>query len=290
VGALLALVSSLSWGMGDFLGGRATRLFGALRVLAWSQLASLLLLWIAVGLLVSGGAVEVDWHAVGIAAAGGVAGVTALAMFYSALAIGPMTIVPPIAASGVVLPVTIGLLRGDAPATLAIAGLALGVVGVVLASTSPGAADADGGRGARLAPRTLLLALGAACGFAIIFVALDAASGSSVASAVVATAGVRIGSSLTIALGLFVTRTNPVRGIGARTAAGFVGIGLLDAGANLCFAIATVLGDLEVVSVLASLYPAVTSGLAAVVLRERLGRLQLLGVVLTVLGITAAAT
>jgi drug/metabolite transporter (DMT)-like permease len=51
-----------------------------------------------------------------------------------------------------------------------------------------------------------------------------------------------------------------------------------------------VLGDLEVVSVLASLYPAVTSGLAAVVLRERLGRLQLLGVVLTVLGITAAAT
>ena len=289
MGALFALVSSLSWGAGDFLGGRATQRHGALRVLAWSQFAALLLLWIAVGLLVSGGAVTVDWHAVGIAAAGGVAGVTALAMFYSALAIGPMALVPPIAASGVVLPVMIGLLRGDPPTVLAVSGLALGVLGVVLASTSPGAPSADGVAGARLAPRTLLLALGAACGFAIIFVALDAASGDTVASAVVATAGVRIGSSLTLLAALLVARTNPVAGVSSATAASFVGIGLLDAGANLCFAIATVLGRLEVVAVLASLYPAVTSGLAAVVLGERLGRLQLVGVIFAVLGIVLLA-
>ena len=289
MGALFALVSSLSWGAGDFLGGRATKRHGALRVLAWSQFAALLLLWIAVGLLVSGGAVTVDWHAVGIAAAGGVAGVTALAMFYSALAIGPMALVPPIAASGVVLPVMIGLLRGDPPTVLAVSGLALGVLGVVLASTSPGAPSADGVAGARLAPRTLLLALGAACGFAIIFVALDAASGDTVASAVVATAGVRIGSSLTLLAALLVARTNPVAGVSSATAASFVGIGLLDAGANLCFAIATVLGRLEVVAVLASLYPAVTSGLAAVVLGERLGRLQLVGVIFAVLGIVLLA-
>lgn len=322
MGALFALLSSLSWGTSDFLGGRATARHGALRVLAWSQLATLLLLWVTIAVLQAAGAADLEARPLLIAALGGVAGVSGLAMFYSALARGPMSIVPPIAATGVALPVIVGLVRGDAPGVLPIVGLALAVAGVVLASVAPGddgtvadaaatdtaptdasatatsATDASpahlsgerrADRAGRLAPTTLLLALGAAVGFALIFVALDAAAGETTASAVAATGGARIGSTITIIIALLVTRTNAARGLAPRTVLGFAGIGILDSGANLGFAIATVYGQLEVVAVLASLYPAITSGLAALVLGERISRLQLVGVVVAFGGIALLA-
>ncbi|MCW2973904.1 MAG: hypothetical protein JWN72_2177 [Thermoleophilia bacterium] len=295
MGALFALMSSLSWGTSDFLGGRATQRFGALRVLACSQFVALALLVAAVASLLAAGAVELDAQRLAVAGLGGCAGVVALAMFYSALAIGPMALVPPIAASGVALPVLVGLLRGDAPGALAIFGLVLAVAGVVLASTAPGVAGAteDVALGAnsptRLAPRTLLLALGAAVGFALIFVALDWATDDSAASAVTATAGARLGGSLVIVAALLATRTRPLRGMAPRTLAGLGLIGILDSGANLGFALATVLGRLEVAAVLASLYPAVTSGLAAVVLGDRIGRLQFVGVACAIGGIVLLA-
>ena len=75
------------------------------------------------------------------------------------------------------------------------------------------------------------------------------------------------------------------RGVSARPAAGFLAIGPFDTGANLAFAIATTIGELAVVAVLGSLYPAVTSALAHVVLGERLGRVQLVGVALALTGV-----
>lgn len=297
MGAVFALMSSLSWGTSDFLGGRATQRFGALRVLACSQLVALVLLWTAVAALVGAGSVELDAQRLLVAGLGGCAGVIALAMFYSALAIGPMAVVPPIAASGVALPVLVGMLRGDAPGVLAIIGLVLAVSGVVLASTAPGpTADMPIGveagppaAASRLAPRTALLALGAAVGFALIFVALDWATDDTAASAVTATAGARLGGSVVLVVALLVSRTRPFRGIAPRSLAGLGLIGVLDSGANLGFALATVLGRLEVAAVLASLYPAVTSGLAATVLGERIGRLQFVGVACAIVGIVLLA-
>ncbi|WP_246299244.1 EamA family transporter [Microcella indica] len=59
-----------------------------------------------------------------------------------------------------------------------------------------------------------------------------------------------------------------------------VGCGVLDAAANAIVLIGLRLGDLTVVSVLTALYPAGTILLAAVVLRERIARLQWVGLVL----------
>ena len=56
-----------------------------------------------------------------------------------------------------------------------------------------------------------------------------------------------------------------------------VAVGVCDVGANVLFALASTRGLVSVVSVLTSLYPAVTVALAAILLHERLGRVQLAG-------------
>src|SRR5215207_9095699 len=62
-------------------------------------------------------------------------------------------------------------------------------------------------------------------------------------------------------------------------------IGVMDTAGNSFFAAASSLGEVSVVSVLATLYPVVTVGLAAVVLSERVAGLQLLGVVAALAGL-----
>jgi drug/metabolite transporter (DMT)-like permease len=200
-----------------------------------------------------------------------------------------MAVVPPIAASGVILPVLVGLATGAAPNAITRAGLAVAIVGVVLSSVGRSAATVDGTPGQRIAPATLGLCLIAACGFALIFVALDAAARDGAGQALVATAGVRLGSFTTVLLGLCITRTDPRVGVTPRAALGFGGIGVLDTSANLVFALATTTGQLAVVAVLGSLYPAVTSGLAHAVLGERLGRVQVVGVLCALVGFALLA-
>jgi drug/metabolite transporter (DMT)-like permease len=65
---------------------------------------------------------------------------------------------------------------------------------------------------------------------------------------------------------------------------------MFDTGANLTFAIAAALGELEVVALLGTLYPAVTSALAHVVLGEKLGRVQFIGVAFVLVGIAILVT
>jgi drug/metabolite transporter (DMT)-like permease len=67
-------------------------------------------------------------------------------------------------------------------------------------------------------------------------------------------------------------------------------IGILDLGANATFAIATGHGLLALVSVLSSLYPAVTAVLAAVRHDERLGKVQLAGVTGAIVGVVLIAS
>jgi drug/metabolite transporter (DMT)-like permease len=66
--------------------------------------------------------------------------------------------------------------------------------------------------------------------------------------------------------------------------------GALGAAANASFLLATRSGLLGVVSVIASLYPAITVVLARGVLREPITRIQLGGLTLAVVGITLIAT
>ena len=100
------------------------------------------------------------------AAAAGLVGMVSLVAFYAALASGTMGVVAPIAATGVVVPVTIGLATGDRPAWLQLGGVALAVAGVVLAS-GPEIRGVEQARAAGGA-RSLVLAGAAAVGFGMV--------------------------------------------------------------------------------------------------------------------------
>jgi len=87
---------------------------------------------------------------------------------------------------------------------------------------------------------------------------------------------VRVTASIGIGLLLLATRTSwrPNR----RVAPLVVIAGVLDMGGNVWFLLASQQGRLDIAAVLTSLYPIVTALLAAVLLRERMGRVQALGI------------
>jgi drug/metabolite transporter (DMT)-like permease len=276
VSAALALLSSLLWGTADFLGGTTTRRIGAVRVVLVSQAATLIGLVPLVLLL----APEVTVEAVATGAAAGLVGPAALGAFYRGLALGTMGVVAPIAALGVVVPVAAGLLAGEQPSRSQGAGIALAVVGVVLAS---GPELRGAGRGGT---RPLVLALGAAAGFGLVFVLLaEGSEAAGTAEVALVLLAMRATSVLVLGAGVLARagrsgitvprRELPVLGV----------VGAFDVGANGTFAVATQSDLVSVVAVLASLYPAVTAVLAWRLHRERLRPLQLAGVAAALAGV-----
>ncbi|HEX6388377.1 MAG TPA: DMT family transporter, partial [Solirubrobacteraceae bacterium] len=176
---ILALASALSWGTGDFLAGRLSRREQVLVVLVWTQLVGLLSA--AIYLLAASdswpGFAEM-WPAL----VAGAVGPLALGCFYRGLAIGTMSVVAPISATAVIVPVVAGLTSGDRPGAAAIAGIVLAAVGIVLASRETEHEDAPQAQDPRA---SIFLALGAALGFGIFLTALPAASDASVPWALV---------------------------------------------------------------------------------------------------------
>lgn len=66
---------------------------------------------------------------------------------------------------------------------------------------------------------------------------------------------------------------------------GIVTLGVFDALAGVVWAMATTMGMLSLVSVLGSLYPAVTVILASVILHEKPQSVQLIGIILAISGV-----
>ena len=138
-------------------------------VLVVSQGFALVLLvaWIAAGAPIEHDAASTAW-----AAGSGMIGVTALASFYRALAIGTMSIVAPLSATGAAIPVLVGLASGERPSTIQFVGIALGD-----RRGHPRGARRRGARrgGPPRRPDAVFLALVAAVGFGSFFVGIDQA-------------------------------------------------------------------------------------------------------------------
>ena len=216
--------------------------------------------------------------AVGWAALAGAAGIIALTCFYRGLAIGTMSVVAPISATAAAVPVLVGLVEGERPSSLQVAGMAIALAGVILASREP--VEEDGPPPNRAA---IGLALVAAAGFGTFFVGLDRASESADVPWVIV---VSRGCSLVL-LVVAALVVRPALPRDTASLATLATIGLLDLGANGFYALATQEGLLSVVAVLGSLYPAVTVVLARFVLAERVARIQGVGVVLALAGVVA---
>jgi len=263
VAIALALGASLSWGLGDFLGGLKSRSLHVLTVLVVSQVFGLAaaLVWVA-----SSGDGFPSWSATAFAAAAGASGCLGIGTLYRGMAIGAMGIVAPISAVAAVIPFGVGIASGERPGALQVAGILLALAGVAVASREPKAQG--GGRAAGLG-----LALLAALGFGLYFVFADRAADESVPYAVATARGVSLLLALAAAL-IVGAALRPGRGSLPVLAV----VGLCDVGANMLFSLATTRGYLSIVSVLAALYPVVTVALAAIVLHERVARTQRFGV------------
>jgi drug/metabolite transporter (DMT)-like permease len=274
----ISLASAASWGVSDFLGGLQSRRLPVLGVLAVSQPAGLVLIGLLIPVI---GADSISADKLAIAALAGAASLGGLAAFYAAMAMGTVSVVAPIAALGVVVPVVAGLAQGESPSAIQLAGLIPAMGGVVILSYEEQPEHAESARVARL---SIVLAILAGLGFGIFFTGLDAAAADRPGWAILA---VRVGGVATVAVALLVTRPR----LDGLTSAWpvLVVIGVFDVLANALFAIASTKGVLPVVAVGGSMYPAFTVALAHAVLGERLATVQWLGVGLALGGVVMIA-
>jgi drug/metabolite transporter (DMT)-like permease len=263
VAALLALGGALFWGVGDFLGGLATRRAAVLTVLAASQAIGLagVLVWVWITADPFPGA-----QALLPAALAGVVGVIGLGALYRGLAVGAMGIVAPISAASPVVPLGFDAAQGIVPGALQWLGVGLVLAGIAVVSREPA------GTGRRLAHGAGLAGV-AALGFGLFVVGLDAGADESAPWAVAAARSASV--TLVVAAAALVTRTS------LRPAAGLlpilVAVGVFDTGANVFVAFAATKGAAGIVAVLSALYPIVTVALARVVLGERLSAARRVG-------------
>jgi drug/metabolite transporter (DMT)-like permease len=275
---LLALGSSLSFGIADFFGGVVTRRHAVLVVLLVSQAAGLA--GIAIVVLVRGdGPPNAEF--VPLALAASVLGVVGLAALYRGLAIGMMSVVAPIAATASCAAVLAGIATGEAPTRLQGGGIALALGGVILVSLARNEGTAHAGLAAGAG-----LGLVAAASFGAFLIVFDHAATD---DPYWATFVLRLGSVALLVVVALAVGPRPSRALGAATFLLLVTVGLLDVAGNALFAVASTKGVVGVVAVLSSLYPVVTVALARIVLKERLHARQAVGVVCALAGVALIA-
>jgi drug/metabolite transporter (DMT)-like permease len=202
---------------------------------------------------------------------------------YRSFEIGKLSIVAPISASYPVLTVLLSLLSGEHLRVPRAIGIACTLLGVVFVAAGEKAPDADDHKGLQRSGKGIALALCSAIGFGFLFWLL----GMRVVPATGATQTVwliRLTSSVLTAL-LILAARQPIKPPTDRVAGWILGMGLTDTGAFVMNNFGMRLEQVAVVSVLASLYGAVTVGLAAIFLREHVSRWQWLGIIAIFAGI-----
>ncbi len=278
---ILALSTSVLFGVGDFLGGVATRRDSSFAVTGTSHMFSIVLLAGAVLLLPTATPTSSDliWGAVS-----GLCGVIGVNALFGALAVGRMSIVAPLsAAMSAALPATYDLASGTTLGSLTITGIALALVAIVIVSIAPDDQLHEPVHEYR--PRRAFgLALLSGVGFSGAFIAFSFTSVESGLTPVLVARVVSI--AVAVVLALRFGNGFPVK---RAALAPTLGTGLTDALANVTMLAAIRLGPLAIASVLGSLFPVVVVALARVFLHERLHMWQRVGVVLAVVAVLLSA-
>jgi len=275
VTALLAIASAVIIGGSDFSGGLATRQDSTFRVTVWAQLWSGLTALALVGLVSWSSVATVDIVAGALA---GLSGTFSFVCFYAALGRGSMSVVAPTTAVvGAVVPVLVGLARGESLGSSTALGIVVALVAIVLVTRS--------GHDNRTDSRALVLAVVAGLGFSIFFIVLSDTHDEAGLWPLVVARAVSI-PAVAVTARVAVGSLVPVSGRSRRLAAY---TGITEMIANVLLLVALRRGPLAVASVFGSLYPVTTVVLAWAILRERLGRNQIVGVCLAVAALALVA-
>jgi drug/metabolite transporter (DMT)-like permease len=275
---LLSLLSAVSYGVGDFIGG-----IGSKRTSAWSvAFASLAAGGLSVAVLSAFTDGSPDAAALWWSVAAGVGNGFGTSFLYRGLSSGRMGVVAPISGVGATLvPVVVGVATGERPSALVWVGIVAALPGIWLVSREPVVEDVGGDR-----PTSSGLVDGvlAGLGFGVLFASLgqipeEAGFWPLALNQVVALVVIALLATL---MGAPWVPRHPATLLG-------VASGLMGGLATGAFLLATQSGFLSVTAVLASLYPAFTVVLAATVLREHVHRHQAVGLVFCAVAVALVA-
>ena len=264
-----ALAASLAWGAGDFSGGVATRRAKVLSVVIAAHAIGLMML-IALALIWSEPfptTLDIIWGSVA-----GLAGALGVVAFYQSLSVGRMGIVAPITAMlSAAVPVLFGAFFEGLPGPLQLTGFVLALIAVGLIS---GLGVVKG------RPKGLGLAFLAGLGFGSFFILISRVSPGAIFWPL---AAARLASFLFL-LAVILVRRQEI--IPKKSVLPVVFLaGALDVAGNVFFVLATHAGRLDVAAILSSLYPAVTVLLASIILKERVTRIQTIGIFIALVAI-----
>lgn len=285
MGILLGLLTALTWGGADFIARFSTHRIGTLRTMLYMQFIGFLLLSMALpwlgglGHLADGS----GWQPWAWGALAGFFNAASGLALYRAFEIGKMAVVAPLSASYPALTLLISWLGGDHLTFVRVAGIVFTLLGVVVVAGGEKAPDENNAEAVRRSGQGIGWAICAAVGFGVLFWLL----GTRIIPRVGATQTVwMIRSTSTVltaaAIFFFKQPMHLPRG-GVRWMA--LSMGVLDTTAFALSNRGMQMEQVAVISVLGSLYGAVTVGLAAIVLREHVSRWQWLGIVTIFCGI-----
>ena len=269
----LALLACLSWGASCFLAGIKSKVIPVLTLLFYSVAASVGVLLL---LLIIWAEPFPRDPTVFFAVLGGAGGVIGLFCLYWGLSQGTISIVVPVSGLCALLPVTVGLIRGEVLHPLQGLGIVVAIGGGVLVSWEKPAT----GQASQLASG-FIPALGAALGFGIFYVMMDFAGS---VDPLWATAISRLSFFIFVLLAINFKRPPLIIKTAHLPVA--CAIGILEGLAAFFYTAATTKGMLSLVSVISSLYPGVSILLAAIILKESLRGYQFIAVLLIVLGVS----
>ena len=284
MGIALGLLAALGFGTADFIARGSTRRIGTMRTLFYMQFVGAIA--VTVYLLASGELAQVasetqpgTWLlAVGTA----LVGIFASMMLYRSFEVGIISIVSPVAASYAAVTVVLALLSGEQLTAARALGVVASLIGVVLASISKNAETELEQRRWRTPPG-LGFAIAAALAFGVSFYLI----GFYVSPAVGGIIPVWVSRCTTIAilllLSLFTSlKLQPPRG---NVWVALIAVGVLDTVGYAGATIGVLTEQVSIVTVLSSLFSAVTVVLAWLFLRESLSWWQWLGILTIFLGI-----
>lgn len=271
---ILGGLSSLLYGVADFLGGEGAKRASAATIVVWSGVFSFPVL-VVVALIVGGDARALDyWLGLGAGLAGGVG----LVLLFSGLALGRAAAVAPVAAAvGAVVPVAVAVVVGDRPSFLAWVGVAIAIPAIAFS------AWADDDRGSLRTGLAYGAGAGVSFGGFAAIIGLTA-DGSGLLPLVPARAAL-----IFVVLGLATAGVWKVDNFKSAPRGIILGNGVLDVTANVTLLLALRAGSFALGAVAASFYPAVTVLMARMINGEGLRKRQISGIALTLIALAMIA-
>jgi drug/metabolite transporter (DMT)-like permease len=273
MGILLGVLTALTWGGSDFLARFATHRMGTLRTMLYMQFIGLILLTIALPSLGGWGHLTdgSGWQPWAWGVLAGCVNAVSTLSLYRSFEIGKMAVVAPLSASYPVLSVSLSLLSGERLSAARAIGIACTMLGVLLVAGGEKPPDENDAEAVRRSGKGIGWALSSAVGFGVLFWLL----GTRVIPRVGAPQTVwMIRLTCTVVVTAVILLARQPIGLARNTRLLSLGMGAGDTSAFALSNRAMQIEQVAVVSVLGSLYGAVTVALAAVVLREHVSRWQ----------------